>query len=496
MPEHAPQPAQSDSLVIGGGVAGLATALALARQGCQVTLLERDLWVNELGGPEDAFALRRRGAPQLQHSHAFLARLRNLLRDRAPDVLQKLLGAGASEIRFCDRLPEEMQDREPRPGDDDLVALACRRTTFEWVLRRAVLDEPRIIWQPATSVEGLLSRSVAEGIVRIVGVRARGGDRSSWEIRAGLVIDASGRFSSLPSWLEDIGARRPQERSHECGIIYASRFYRLRTDVDEPGDDGRFGGDLGYMKYALFQGDNRTFSVTFGIPTDDPAMRPLLREESFHAAASALPVTGPWVDPRRAEPISDVAAMGRLANRRRRLVADDSPVATGIVAIGDAAIHTNPLYGRGCALAVVQAWALADLVAARGLSGDELSVAWAELLAAEVEPWYKASVAQDASDLARRRSLESVGGAEVTTGGAPGDLMRDAVLPATRVDPVVYRAFVRGLNILDSPTELIRDAEVVSRVLALWEQRKRSPQPPAEGPSRAEMLGLLASVGR
>ena len=37
-------------------------------------------------------------------------------------------------------LPEGM-DRTPMPGDDDLVAIACRRTTFEWVLRHAVLAE-------------------------------------------------------------------------------------------------------------------------------------------------------------------------------------------------------------------------------------------------------------------------------------------------------------------------------------------------------------------
>src|SRR4051794_28905962 len=89
---------------------------------------------------DEAFsAWARRGAPQVRHSHAFLARLRNLLRDRAPDVLEQLLAAGATEIRFTDQLPETLTDHDPRPGDDDLVALACRRTTFEWVLRERVL---------------------------------------------------------------------------------------------------------------------------------------------------------------------------------------------------------------------------------------------------------------------------------------------------------------------------------------------------------------------
>ena len=52
--------------------------------------------------PDAAFAWDRRGAPQVRHSHAFLARLRNLLRDRHPDVLRQLLDAGATELRFMD----------------------------------------------------------------------------------------------------------------------------------------------------------------------------------------------------------------------------------------------------------------------------------------------------------------------------------------------------------------------------------------------------------
>src|SRR5689334_23785439 len=118
-------------VVVGAGVGGLGAALALSRQGHDVTVLERDRTPLP-HDPDAAFEWDRRGAPQVRHSHALLARLRNLLRDRFPDVLEDLLDAGATEMRFADNLPVEITDREPRPGDDDLVALACRRTTFEW----------------------------------------------------------------------------------------------------------------------------------------------------------------------------------------------------------------------------------------------------------------------------------------------------------------------------------------------------------------------------
>src|SRR5437870_6687870 len=96
----------ADVVVIGGGVGGLGTALALSRVGGHhVTVIERD-HAPLPDNPDDAFTnWGRRGAPQTRHSHAFLARLRNLLRDRAPDVLERLLAAGATELRFAERPP-------------------------------------------------------------------------------------------------------------------------------------------------------------------------------------------------------------------------------------------------------------------------------------------------------------------------------------------------------------------------------------------------------
>ncbi|MEI8241366.1 MAG: FAD-dependent oxidoreductase, partial [Actinomycetota bacterium] len=73
-------------LVVGGGVAGLGSALVLARQGHDVVVVERD----DTPMPEsadEAFSWDRRGAPQVRHSHAFLARLVGLLRGDYADSL-------------------------------------------------------------------------------------------------------------------------------------------------------------------------------------------------------------------------------------------------------------------------------------------------------------------------------------------------------------------------------------------------------------------------
>ena len=87
-------------LVIGAGMAGLWTALALAPTGRQVVVLERDPPPPE-GGADAAFQdWTRRGVGHLRHSHAFLARLRILIRDEHPQLLEELLEAGCRDLGF------------------------------------------------------------------------------------------------------------------------------------------------------------------------------------------------------------------------------------------------------------------------------------------------------------------------------------------------------------------------------------------------------------
>ena len=211
-------------IVVGGGVAGLGSALALARAGHEVTVLERDDTPMPTSA-DDAFEWDRRGAPQVRQSHAFLARLTNLLRDHYPDVLAELLEAGATEIRFGEDLPPTMVGFVPEPDDADLAMIACRRTTFEWVLRRAALAEGNVEFRTGVAVDGLLAvDAVVPGIAgHVGGVHCADGTT----IDADLVVVAAGRRTVVPEWLAAIGARPVPETAEDTGIVYLSRFYRL-----------------------------------------------------------------------------------------------------------------------------------------------------------------------------------------------------------------------------------------------------------------------------
>jgi 2-polyprenyl-6-methoxyphenol hydroxylase-like FAD-dependent oxidoreductase len=484
-------------VIAGAGVAGLASALALARDGHTVTIVERDATPMPASATDAFTAWARRGAPQVRHSHAFLARLRNLLRERAPDVLDRLLAAGATEIRFTDHLPETLSDRDPRPGDDELVALACRRTTFEWVLRRCALESERVTLLDGTDVVGLDATATVRPRVRGLRVRAHGGAGageagSEATIAADLVVDASGPRGGSERWLAVAGVEEPPADVHETGIVYFSRFYELRAGAEAPVGEGPVAGDLGHLKFAVFVGDNRTFSVTLAVAVDDTELRrALAAPDAFDAAARTIPAAWEWLDG-RAQPITDVHLMAGLRNRKRHFVVHDQPIADGFVAVGDASVCTNPLYGRGCSLALVHAFGLADVLREHPEDLPAALLEFDELTTRELDPWYRAAVLQD------RESAVPADDADEDDDADDGRsmvraLLREGLLPALQTSPVVFRAFLRWFNLLAKPDALIADGEVVTAVMEAYAARDTRPPPEPFGPSREELLETLRS---
>ena len=480
-----------DIVVVGAGVAGLATALCAGRAGHHVTLVERDDTPLP-PSPADAFRWNRRGAPQVRHSHAFLARLRNLLRDRHPDVLAELTDAGATELDFIAMLPEGM-DRSPLPGDEDLVALSCRRTTFEWVLRRHVLGIDHVQLRHGRTVQRLRARD-GHPVPRVDGIVLDDGT----ELHADTVVLAGGRRSDVPALLAPLGVDVPEE-VEDTGIVYLSRFFELVDGAEYPQQVGPIGGDLGYLKYGVFTGDNRTFSITLAVGTDDTGLRRLLLEpDGFLRVAAALPATAPYVADGLATPLTGVEVMAGLINRRRRFLGDDgAPLVLGAHAVGDAHTATNPLYGRGCSLAVVQAQLLADLLDEHGTDHDARARAYEAGTRSEITPWYRAAVAQDR--MTRSVPSPSVDTTPVDTTPVDEDpaatqarfvreLLRDGLFPALRVDPVVLRAFLRMFNLLEPPDSLMRNPDVIGRVMAVYQQKDERPPEPPLGPDRATLL--------
>ena len=218
-----------------------------------------------------------------------------------PTCWTDLLAAGATEMRFTDDLPEEITDREPRPGDDDLVALACRRTTFEWVLRRTVLASDRVTLRHGVVVDGLGGGAAQR---RRRTARAAGSPGSGCDRPTAPATAITRCWTPLWWWPRWAGARPCPDGSPSSASTSPSTRRtpgrlpvallpapRRRRSARPPTDP--IGGDLGYLKYAVFQGDNRTFSVTFalGHRRRRAARRGWLDPDAFDRAAAALAAT-------------------------------------------------------------------------------------------------------------------------------------------------------------------------------------------------------------
>lgn len=457
------------------------SSLFLSRDGHDIVLLERDATPLP-EDPDAAFTWDRRGAPQVRHPHALLGLLRNLLRDDLPEVLADLIAAGATEVCWQDFAPDTLDDRSPQPGDEDIALIACRRTTFEWVLRHAALRTDRVELRDGVKVTGLISQP--DGTApRVTGVQTSAGP-----IDADLVVDAGGRHSAIRTLLGDISVTLPEER-HDTELAYLSRFYRLLPGVDEPDKQVFTTGATDYLGYAIFRGDNRTFSMTIALADADIELRTLIDGQRFDLAASLLPACSPWLRPDVSEPIAERHVMAGTINRLRDLVVDGRPVVLGYLAVGDSLICTNPIYGRGCSLGSVHARMLAHALREHPTDLEALALRMHDDVQREIAPWYRASVMQDQGSRAAREAAASNGDAGAAS------ILREGLLPLARFDATVNRAFFRLVNLLSLPDALTSDTEIMRRAFVYWQDRANRPPEPPLGPPREEFIAALTAAG-
>lgn len=302
----------SNVIIAGGSVAGFAAALALADAGHQVTILERS--GEQPPTTVDAAAeWQRPTVPQAVHSHAFASLGCNLLRERARDVYESLLAAGASEINLADYPPPTFADFARQPDDDNLRMILARRSTFELILRQRALARTGVRLTTGATVRGLMTGLGDPS--RVTGVRLEDGQVLPGDV----VIDATGRRTAADSWLAAAGLPVPVTTSESCKIVYYTRYYRqLSAGPAGPLNRGFGSGGLWDAYTAvLFLGDNRTFSVSVGVLPEDAELKSLRHEAAFEAVIRATPLLANWISPANAEPISPVYAMGGLDNAIR-----------------------------------------------------------------------------------------------------------------------------------------------------------------------------------
>ena len=470
----------SDIVIIGGGLGGLTNAMLLARDGHQVTVLERDP-AEPVDAPHEAWEhWERRGVNQFRMLHFLLPRWRQLIAPELPEVLAELEARGALQYNVVATAPDEITGGA-RAGDEECETITARRPVIESAVAAAAAGTEGVTIRRGAAVAALLTDGErAPGVPHVVGVRTEDGE----ELRADLVVDASGRRSVLPRLLAEIGARAPHEEIEDCGFVYYGRHFRS-SDGSLPPAIGPLLQHYGTISILTLPADNGTWGVGVVTSAKDTAMRGLKDPARWEAVVSSHPLVAHWLD---GEPLADdVAVMAKIEDRYRRYVADGVPVATGIVAVGDAWACTNPSLGRGVTIGLMHALALRNLMRTQSLDDPmAFAVAFDEVTVAEVEPWYRATLWFDRHRLAEIESLLAGQPYE------PEDPAWDAVKAldvAAVQDPDVFRAFVDIVALRATPEEAFSRPGVLEKVMELgggWREA------PSMGPARDE---LVATAG-
>jgi 2-polyprenyl-6-methoxyphenol hydroxylase-like FAD-dependent oxidoreductase len=467
-------------VVIGGGIIGLGLGLLLAQDGHAVTVLERDGALPPADA-EGAWAeWERKGVNQFRLPHLFLPRFRQIVESELPEVAAALDRDGALRFNPLADAPEEMSGGW-RESDSRYGFLSGRRAMVERAVASVAEQTKGLTIRRDVAVTGLTcGTEVLHGIPHINGVTTADG-----VLTADLVIDCSGRRSTLPTFLEAVGARRPIDRADESGFLYMGRHFRS-ANGELPAALGPPLQAYGSISVLLLPADHGTWSVTLVTRADDRTLLGLKEADRWHRAIQSLPTAAHWLD---GEPLEDrIALMLKIEDRHRDLMVDGTPVATGLVAVADAWACTNPSVGRGASIGMLHAQTLRDTLRVTGLDQPaELCHAFADATTATVEPWFEGTLSFDRHRLAE---MAAIAQGEAYDPGDPEFEMSQALGLASSRDPDVFRAFLDIVGVLELSDQVMARPGLFEKVIALgadWRNEE------AFGPSRDELVALANS---
>jgi 2-polyprenyl-6-methoxyphenol hydroxylase-like FAD-dependent oxidoreductase len=429
--------------VLGGSVAGLLAARALADYANRVVVVERDP-----AGARDGDGARP-GVPQGQQVHALLPGGLAWLERWLPGLTKEMQHGGAALADY--RHHASYLDGRPKvqTGDHDL--LFASRPFMEARIRERVLGVPGVSVLRAQAT-GLEYRDGAVSGVRY----SSGGD--SGVLAADIVVDAMGRGSRLTDWLAADGWDRPQVQRLPTAVNYATALLRRATCLAELpvlGAIARFGSPyhadgVAVAAASAIEGD-RWIVMLMGY--DDA--RPGRTLEALRAACAELPP--PYPEAASGEPVAQIATYHQSDSRRRDF-AGLGRFPARLVSAGDAVASFNPIYGQGMSSAALHASCLAQYLS-RSPELDAPAAGFFEMQNVVVDAAWAISAGSDAA------RLDARGGADVPQEVSRQRWAMGQILRATLVDEQVCRAFENVAFMVAHPATLA-DPAILERAIA------------------------------
>lgn len=349
-PSTTRRPILGHAVVLGGSIAGLAAAAALAPRAQRVTVVERDALA--AAGGDGPAGRSRRGVPQGVHLHNLLPAGVTAFERLLPGIEGDLGAAGAHVIRHTG------QNRVMAGGgevllddiDSSYVLIGATRPLMERVVRDRVRALGNVTFHDGHRALGL---EAGPGGRQVAGVRLAASRTGSEEtLAAELVVDATGRGSRMPRWLQTLGYEPPREQRLGVDARYTTRLFR-RGDEAPAGRAVVFVATLpgGRRQATALAVEGGRWIVSLMGLVGDQAPGDL---DGFRAWARSLWASDVSDIVSVAEPLGDAVTGAFPANVRRRY--DRLARLPGRLAVlGDGLCATNPHYGRGMTNAALEA---------------------------------------------------------------------------------------------------------------------------------------------
>lgn len=387
------------ALVLGGGIAGLLAGRVLADHFARVTILER--------GSRPAGPACRKETPQAYHRHGMSLEGKRIFGQLFPSLDQALAAANCPRVMA------------PRPGDaygaDHVLLRAAEvnapgaragladrivsRPRLEWEVFRLVepLPNVRFLWErQATS---LLADTAAS---RVRGVTAVHKPAHAAETHlADLVVDTTGRYSKILTWLADAGFDVPAETIVESGLMMVTQWFTIPAGFT-PAWEGLLiepRHPHNHRSGMITKIEGSHFLLTL---SGKAGLNPPTRPAELLAYLQQLRKPGIYDVLRHAEPVGPARGFAQTANRRRHWERAER-LPHNLIVLGDAAAAFNPGHGDGMGVASQCAEALQLLLAqGRGRPTlDGLSRAYFQAVASLIDPIWQQTTRSDQYDLAQ-----------------------------------------------------------------------------------------------